>query len=339
MDVNPLIQVVEINAVPLIFLQTVMRKELHQSLQLDFELLFNISKHIALVSREHVPFNGPGLMCLNAHSVYYLTVNNFEKLIDDFEMFAVFFSVLVSKYQHSGLTNDFLVKTRHSTALRYNDITVQESQVLARFTKLLSNPEYNFLILLEALHVDAFRKLVILLVLKLDIARHFDFLSRLQTKLASDRYPDGQTWLNFVTKFSRVPRGDECDDRITLLFTLMRCADLSWACKTPALSGRWADRFTEELFAQGDVEKQVGVPISPFSDRDIVQPQKCQMAYMIVIVYPIVTQYIFTLRSQEGKADIKKEDVDRNDKELIEQGLEATRASLNQKALQGGGGR
>jgi hypothetical protein len=174
-------------------------------------------------------------------------------------------------------------------------------------------------------------------VLKLDIARHFDLLSRLQTKLASDRYPDGTTWLSFVTKYSRVPRGDECDDRITLLFTLLRCADLSWACKTPTLSCRWADKFTEELFAQGDVEKQVSVPISPFSDRDIVQPQKAQMAFLIVVVYPIVTQFIFTLRSQEGRQDIKKDEVDRLDKELIEQGIEATRTALNQKALQGGG--
>jgi hypothetical protein len=105
------------------------------------------------------------------------------------------------------------------------------------------------------------------------------------------------------------------------------------------LSCRWADRFTEELFLQGDVEKQVGVPISPFSDRDIVQPQKCQIAYLVVIVYPIVTQYVFTLRSQEGRHDIKKDDVSRLEKELIEQGIEATRTALNSKALQGGGAR
>merc|ERR1719426_285462 len=114
-------QLVEGNALPIIFLQTVMRKELQQSLQLDFELLFNISRHMAAVSIEHVPFNGSALMCLNVHSAYYLVVNAFEKLIDDFEMFAVFFSILVSKYQHPGLTNDFLVKTRHGRALRYND--------------------------------------------------------------------------------------------------------------------------------------------------------------------------------------------------------------------------
>jgi hypothetical protein len=339
MDSHPLIQLVEGNALPIIFLQIVMRKELHTTLQLDFELLFNISRHVQSVANAHVAFNTPAQLCLNVHSVYYLTVNHFEKLIDDLEMFVTFFSVLVSKYQHPGLTNDFLVKTRHGRALRYNDSSVQESHVLANVTKLLSNPEYNFLILLEPLHVDAFRKLMIALVLKLDIAKHFDLLSRLQTKLASDRYPNSETWLAFVTKYTRVPKGDECDDRITLLFTLFRCADLSWACKSPALSCRWADRFTEELFAMGDVEKQVGVPISPFSDRDIVQPQKCQIAFLVVVVYPVVTQYIFTLRSQEGKNDIRKEDVDALEKELVEQGIEATRGALNQKALQGGGAR
>lgn len=341
MDMQPLVQLVDDKgiALPIVFLQCVLRRDLQQSLHLDFELLFNISQHVEAVSNEYVRFNTPAQLCVSVHSAYYLVNNIFEKLIDDFEMFAVFFTLMISKYQHPGLTNEFLVKTRHGRALRYNDSSVQESYVCAQVTKLLRDPEYNFLLLLEEIHVEAFRKLIISLVLKLDIAKHFDFLSRLQTKLASDRYPSTLTWLAFVTKYNRVPKGDEGDDRITLLFTLLRCANLSWACKTPALSSRWADKFAEELFAQGDIEKQVGVPISPASDRDVMQPQKCACAFVVVVVYPIVTQFVFTLRSQEGKQSlvsqqgIRKEDVDALEKEIIEDGIEATRQNLTNRAM------
>merc|ERR1711904_144154 len=100
-----------------------------------------------------------------------------------------------------------------------------------------------------------------------------------------------------------------------------------------------ADKFAEELFAQGDIEKQVGVPISPASDRDVMQPQKCACAFVVVVVYPIVTQFVFTLRSQEGKQSlvsqqgIRKEDVDALEKEIIEDGIEATRQNLTNRAM------
>jgi len=208
MDMQPLVQLVDDKgiALPIVFLQCVLRRDLQQSLHLDFELLFNISQHVEAVSNEYLRFNTPAQLCVSVHSAYYLVNNMFEKLIDDFEMFAVFFTLMISKYQHPGLTNEFLVKTRHGRALRYNDSSVQESYVCAQVTKLLRDPEYNFLLLLEEIHVEAFRKLIISLVLKLDIAKHFDFLSRLQTKLASDRYPSTLTWLAFVTKYNRARR-------------------------------------------------------------------------------------------------------------------------------------
>merc|ERR1712118_510551 len=104
-----------------------------------------------------------------------------------------------------------------------------------------------------------------------------------------------------------VPAKWEGEDRCLLLFSALRCADISWACHAPHLSMRWGEKFIEEFFNQGDIEKQVGIQISPFSDRDIVQPQKAQMGFLTVIVLPLYSMFIFTLREGEHKFGIQRD--------------------------------
>lgn len=78
------------------------------------------------------------------------------------------------------------------------------------------------------------------------------------------------------------------------------------------------------------------MPISPFSDRDLVQPPKAQLAFLHVIVAPILTQFIFTLREAEkGKQGVQKEVIDHMEKELVDEGVEANRQALHNKVLQG----
>ena len=40
-----------------------------------------------------------------------------------------------------------------------------------------------------------------------------------------------------------------------------------------AIAIEWAARAMEELFAQGDLEAELGLPISPFMDRKQVTPK------------------------------------------------------------------
>merc|ERR1711988_522158 len=131
---------------------------------------------------------------------------------------------------------------------------------------MLMDPECNFLQGWEASRVDQFRSLLIKVVLSMDISQHFQNLSILNTKLSSDSYPS-----------------DSAEDILVLMSTSLRCADLSWACRGHAIFARRAERFMDEMFAQGDVEKRVGVAVSSFSDRDLVTPQKAQLAYLLVI--------------------------------------------------------
>jgi hypothetical protein len=336
-DLQPALDMVESNALAVIFCRCMMYHNLIPELKLDFELLFNACQHVQLASHPHVNFHSPAHACVMLHAVHYYLIHDLDRLMDPFEMFTLFFSCISVHYAHPGLTNEFLVKIRHPRALRYNDNAVLENYNLSRITMLLSDPECNFMLQMEALHIDAFRSLLINIILKMDMSKHFDQLSRLQTKLASDKYPTAETWLQIITKKERLPKPEEGEDRVILLFTALRCADLAWACKGMGpIFTRWADRFTEELFCQGDIEKQVGIPISAFSDRDLVQAPKAQLAFLHVIVAPILTQFIFTLREAEkGKTGVTKEVVDKMERELVDEGVEANRQALHNKVLQG----
>jgi len=199
---------------------------------------------------------------------------------------------------------------------------------------LLSDPECNFLYMMERTHADSFRALMIRVILKMDLSQHFNHLSRLQTKLASDIYPGTKTWRDIMESKKGVPAKYEGEDRCLLLFSALRCADVSWACHAPALSARWGEKFVEEFFNQGDIEKQVGIQISPFSDRDIVQPQKAQMGFLTVIVMPLYAMFIFTLHEGEIKHGVQKDLVDELEKEIVEDGIEATHSALHNKVLQ-----
>jgi hypothetical protein len=48
----------------------------------------------------------------------------------------------------------------------------------------------------------------------------------------------------------------------------MKCSDVSNPTKVWPLYSQWIDRIISEFTAQGDKEKEQGLPISPFCNRD-----------------------------------------------------------------------
>lgn len=48
----------------------------------------------------------------------------------------------------------------------------------------------------------------------------------------------------------------------------LKCADVGHLSKSEAVHKRWVCSLEEELFRQGDMEKKLGLPISPLMNRD-----------------------------------------------------------------------
>ena len=48
----------------------------------------------------------------------------------------------------------------------------------------------------------------------------------------------------------------------------------------------WTDRCLEEFFAQGDLERERGMPVSPNCDRDTTQRPDSQIGFIQYVVKP-----------------------------------------------------
>jgi len=75
-------------------------------------------------------------------------------------------------------------------------------------------------------------------------------------------------------------------DRVGALSCLIKCADISNETRPWEVSKPWADALLEEFFTQGDIEKQLGLPVTPFMDRLKVTQPKTQIGFIDAILLP-----------------------------------------------------
>ena len=65
--------------------------------------------------------------------------------LDDVGLLACYVAAIIHDVGHTGVSNNFLIKTRHDLAVLYNDTTVQENMHLSSAFQLLGQKDYNFL--------------------------------------------------------------------------------------------------------------------------------------------------------------------------------------------------
>jgi len=196
-------------------------------------------------------------------------------MITPLDRLAVIFASTIHDFQHPGVNNQFLSATRHEFAVTYNDQSVLESHHVAAAWKLLLTDECNFLKGLSKEQYLEFRDCVIQLVLATDMKFHFEHYTKFKTKVSSDTFVQG------------------CDreDVKFLLAVLMHTADISNPAKPLNLCLQWTELVMEEFFRQGDREAQLGMPVSPFYDREKTSVAQCQMGFINVLVKPLFAEF------------------------------------------------
>lgn len=76
------------------------------------------------------------------------------------------------------------------------------------------------------------------------------------------------------------------------------------------------DYMFDEFFKQGDMEKQLELPISKFMDRENTNKEKAYANYLTVVSRPLFTAYLILVNDQEINDQIMKEGIDKNRKNL-----------------------
>jgi len=71
----------------------------------------------------------------------------------------------------------------------------------------------------------------------------------------------------------------------------MKCADVSNPTKEWNIYERWYKLIIEETLRQGDKEKSLNLPVSPYMDRDTLNIPSAQTGFMDFIVRPLFESF------------------------------------------------
>ena len=83
--------------------------------------------------------------------------------------------------------------------------------------------------------------------------------------------------------------GMDVNTRVICMKMIMKSSDVSNCARSTNIYLKWVDRICEEFYEQGDIEKDLGLPISPFMDRRITQINKSQIGFIDFATRPLFT--------------------------------------------------
>lgn len=197
-------------------------------------------------------------------------------------------------HEHLGLTNDFLVRSRHPRATFYNDQHVNEHHHAASAFAVLQRAECNFL---GDMCLDEFRQLrsiVIDLVLGTDMASG----GKIQKDFEDAFGEQGRESTRLLD-----PSVVSAKDAMLLLQMAMKCADLGHVSLAWGVHEKWVSMVEAEFFAQGDKEKAAGLPVSFLMDRDKPGCSESQVGFFQFVVLPLMRSLVQVAPSMQQMLD------------------------------------
>ena len=187
--------------------------------------------------------------------------------LPDWDIAVALFSAAIHDYDHPGLNNLFLINSSNTLAMTYNDRSVLENHHVSSALRLLQEEKHNFLDRVGKDDRKKFRMKAISLVLATDFARHFSDLGKFQLKFSNNTVKDEE-------------------DRLMVLEMLMHASDVGNPSRPWKVCHEWALRVMSEFFAQGDKERELGLPISNLCDRFGVNIAKSQIGFAELFIEP-----------------------------------------------------
>jgi len=179
----------------------------------------------------------------------------------------------VHDFDHPGLNNNFHQKTNAYLATLYNDRSILENHHIACTFELLRHPKYNVLASLRPEQRQIVRDTMLEMVLATDMGRHGKIFKHFQMRMA-----ETTDW-----------HSKKEDVRLALSMSI-KMADISNCARPSHIYAEWAKNISKEFYTQGDAERKLDMPISPFMDRTKESEEfpRGQISFMIYVVQPMV---------------------------------------------------
>ncbi|KAL7318057.1 hypothetical protein PS15m_004330 [Mucor circinelloides] len=193
-----------------------------------------------------------------------------KNLFQPLDIFALLMASIGHDVGHPGVNNSFMITTSAPLAILYNDKSVLESfhamsffhllreHCFSQLTDLRSNPEYA-----------SFRKIVVNSILATDMSMHDEYVTKIQDQAQRLRRNE----IDFTDKAT-------CEkEKILICGALIKCADISNCARPFESAKRWAKILAEEFFEQGDLERELGMPVLPINERGKISLEDFQLTF------------------------------------------------------------
>lgn len=214
-----------------------------------------------------------------------------------FVILAGLLAAIVHDYEHEGVTNDFLVKTSSERAILYNDKSPNENHHVAAAWFVLQKPECNFLDGMTVREYRQLRRLVVDLVLNTDMSEHGKSLKKFK-EVVSSAAPVFKS--EGVADSSSGFVASSMEDAVTVLQLALKCSDLGHLSLGWGSHMRWVQRLEDEFFAQGDQEKNIGMPeVSFLMDREKQGVSDSQVGFFNFVVLPLFREFVAAFPSAQ----------------------------------------
>lgn len=185
------------------------------------------------------------------------------------EKLACYIAAIVHDYAHTGVSNSFLILTRHAVARRYNDRSPWEQHHVASALELIHDSSSNFMCNMTSEQAAGIRHDIIVLVRATDMSKHVKWMQRFSTCVP-------------------ISRSLSHSHRLLALCLALKSADIGHTTSSKKVHLRWVTALQEEMYTQGDMERELGITVDPMRDRlSDVDISMSQVKFFDLIVLPL----------------------------------------------------
>jgi len=185
------------------------------------------------------------------------------------EQFSLLVAALSHDIGHPGLSNSFLVSSGHDLACLYNDSSPLENMHCSKLFEILGLDECNVFAHTSSVQFALIRKMIIDAILNTDMASHRRCIQDLQALFTDniDVFRGKPTGFGGLTA-QQAEALRITSNKAVVHRTMLHAADRSNASKPWHITQAWTYLEIQEWYAEGDREKELGIPVTPMCDRD-----------------------------------------------------------------------
>jgi len=193
--------------------------------------------------------------------------------LDAWERFALLSAALCHDLEHPGVTSQFLSKTARGKyrGILFRDALLEKHHALRALEYMC---HIGILDGLSSAQYYQFRSTVSKVILATDLTRHGKYLEHLK---------------EFAARRAEDPAAEM--DKQLAMELMVKCADVSNVVKPTAVARHWALCVTDEFFRQGDVERAMGMNVSPSCDRLATSRVALQIGFIDYLAGPLFTAF------------------------------------------------